>query len=168
MRYWNLREMKRRSLVVFAEDPPGDSVSVSMDLLHVGVVFFPSLPFMGVMLFPSFVLRNVSREVGTLLVPLFLFSPLLPLSLLSSPSPSFSHSFFLIFLIFPISFSFPFRTLCFFPSLSLPLLLLYQFLFLFSLFLLLLFSISFSSSFLSLEGFFLGNCLYCLFPRCKE
>ena len=54
-----------------------------------GVVFFPSLPSMGVMLFPSFALGNASREGGTFLVPLFPFSPLLSLSLLSSPSPSF-------------------------------------------------------------------------------
>ena len=33
-----------------------------------GVVFFPSLPFMGVMLFPSFVLGNVSGEGGAFLV----------------------------------------------------------------------------------------------------
>ena len=49
-----------------------------------GVVFFPSLPFMGVMLFPSFVLGNVSGEGGTFLVPLSLFSILLSLPLLSS------------------------------------------------------------------------------------
>ena len=54
-----------------------------------GVVFFPSLPFMGVMLFPSFVLGNASREGGTLFVPLFSFFPLFSLSLLSSHSPSF-------------------------------------------------------------------------------
>ena len=84
--------MKLRGLVVFAGDPSGDSVSVLMDLLLVGVVFFPSLPSMGVMLFPSFVLGNVSREGGTLFVPLFLFSPLLPLSLPFSPSLSLSFS----------------------------------------------------------------------------
>ena len=70
--------------------------------LPVGVVFFPSLPFMGVMLFPSFVLGNASRGSGVLLVPLSPFSPLISLSLLSSPSPSFSHSLFLSF-----SFSLP-------------------------------------------------------------
>ena len=94
--------MKRQGLVVYAGDPPGDSVSVPMDLMPVGVVFFPSLPSMGVMLFPSFVLGTASGEGGTLFVPLFLFSPLLPLSLLSSPSLSFSHS---LFLSFPLSFS---------------------------------------------------------------
>ena len=69
-----------------------------------GVVFFPSFPFMGVLLFPSFVLGNEYGESGVFLVPLSLFSPLLSLSLLSSlspsfapfpsPSPSRSHSFF--------------------------------------------------------------------------
>ena len=58
--------------------------------LPVGVVFFPSFPFMGVMLFPSFVLGNASGESGVLLVPLSPFSPLLSLSLLSSPSSSLS------------------------------------------------------------------------------
>ena len=70
-----------------------------------GVVFFPSLPFMGVMLFPSFVLGNVYGEGGTFLVLLSLFYVLLSLPLLSSlsPSPSFSLPSFLIF--FHISFS---------------------------------------------------------------
>ena len=63
--------------------------------LPVGVVFFHSLPFMVVMLFPSFVLGNAFGESGVLLVPFSPFSPLLSLSLLSSPSPSFSHSLFL-------------------------------------------------------------------------
>ena len=113
--------MKRQGLVVFAGDPPGDSVLVPMDLLPMGVVFFFSLPSMGVMLFPSFALGNAFGEGGTLFVPLFLFSLLLPLSLLSSHSPSFSHSLFLIFLFFPISLSFPFaHSLPFFPSLSSP------------------------------------------------
>ena len=50
-----------------------------------GVVFFLScLPFMGVMLFPSFVLGNASGEGGALLVPLSL-----------SSSFSFSFSFIL-------------------------------------------------------------------------
>ena len=87
--------------------------------LPVGVVFFPSLPFMGVVLFPSFVLGNASGEGDTFLVPLSLFSILLSLSLLSSPSTylSFSllflsfrtnsfHPFFLL-LHFSISFPFP-------------------------------------------------------------
>ena len=57
-----------------------------------GVVFFPSLPFMGVILFPSFMIGNVSGEGGTFLVSLSLFFILLSLSLLSflSRSPSFS------------------------------------------------------------------------------
>ena len=103
------------------------------------VVFFPSLPFMGVMLFPSFVLGNASREGGTFLVPLSLFSILLSLPLLSSlsPSPSFSLPSFLLF--FHISFSlFPFLSHKLFPSIfsSSPLFHLFS--------LLLLFSISFS------------------------
>ena len=69
-------------------------------LLPVGVMFFPSLPFMGVMLFPSFVVGNASRGSSVFLVPLSLFSPLLSLSLLSSPSSSFSHSLFLSFSFF--------------------------------------------------------------------
>ena len=91
-----------------------------------GVVFFPSLPFMGVMLFPSFALRNASGEGGTLLMPLSLFSILLSLHLfffsfsfsfiLSSPPLSFSLPPFLLF--FHISFSlFPFLTHKLFPSL---------------------------------------------------
>ena len=145
--------MKRQGLVVFAWDPPGDSASVLMDLLPVGVVFFPSLSFMGVVLFPSFVLGNTSREGGTFFVSLFLFSPPLSLLLISSPSPSFSVSLllFLLFLLLPIFFLFPF-------TLSLPL-------FLFPLF----FSLSFTHP-LSLPFFFFfwRNFLYCLFLRCKE
>ena len=92
-----------------------------------GVVFFPSLPFMGVMSFPSFVLRNVSREGGTFLVLLSLFYVLLSLPFFSSlsPSPSFflpsfllffhiSFSHFLFLLFFHICFSF-FRTNSFHP-----------------------------------------------------
>ena len=47
--------MKRQGLVVFAGGPPRDSVPVfsSDGPLPVGVVFFPSFPFVGVMLFPS-------------------------------------------------------------------------------------------------------------------
>ena len=33
-----------------------------------GVVFFPSLPFMGVLLFPSFVIENASGGSGALFV----------------------------------------------------------------------------------------------------
>ena len=111
---WFLRVMKRQGWVVFAGDPLGDSVSVPMDLLPVEVVFFPSLPFMGVVLFPSFVLGDASGEGDTFLVSLSLFSPFLFLPLLSSPSPSFSVSPPLF--PFPssplsISFSFPFAFL---------------------------------------------------------
>ena len=87
-----------------------------------GVVFFPSFPFMGVMLFPNFVLGNASGDSGVLLVPLSPFSPLLSLSLLSSPSPSLSYSLFLSFSFpfpfFSFSFSFPFSfalSFCLFP-----------------------------------------------------
>ena len=84
-----------------------------------GVVFFPSLPFMGVMLFPSFVLGNVSGDGDTFLVPLSLFSVLLSLPLISSlsPSPSFSLPSFLLFphLILPFFLS------SFLPHLILPL-----------------------------------------------
>ena len=48
-----------------------------------GVVFFPSLPFMGVMLFPSFVLGNASGEGGGFLAMLSLFFFLLLLSFFS-------------------------------------------------------------------------------------
>ena len=97
--------------------------------LLVGVMFFPSFPFVGVMLFPSFVLRNAFGEGGTFLVPLSPFSPLLSLSLLSSPSPSFSVSLRLF--LFPSSSLFHLFFLSF--RLSLPL---------------------FPSLFLSLEVFF--------------
>ena len=99
--------MKLRGLFVFAGDPPRDSVSVPIDLLPVGVLFFRSLPSMGVMLFPSFVLGNVSGEAGTLFVPLFLFSPLLPLLLLFQFL--FLFSLFLL-ILFSISFTFPFSS----------------------------------------------------------
>ena len=51
-----------------------------------GVVFFPSLPFMGVMLFPSFRLGNASGEGGASLALFSLFFILLlpPLFFLSS------------------------------------------------------------------------------------
>ena len=93
------------------------------------VVFFPSLPFMGVMLFPSFVLGNVSGEGGTLLVSVSLFSILLSLPLFFF---SFSFSFilfsslssFLPHLLLPFSFSYaqtlsiPFFFFSSFPPLS--------------------------------------------------
>ena len=82
-----------------------------------GVVFFPSLPFMGVMLFPSFVLGNVSGEGGTFLVPLSLFSILLSLPLLSSLSSSLSFSLPSFLHFFHISFSlFLFLSCKLFPS----------------------------------------------------
>ena len=85
----------------------------SVGPLPVGIVFFPSLPFMGVVLFPSFALGNASREGGTFLVSLSLFSPLLSLPLLYSPSPSLSFSLLFFLLFFPISFSlFPFLSPC--------------------------------------------------------
>ena len=56
-RNWNSRAMKRQGLVVFAGGPPGDpGMTFGSDgPLLVRVVFFPTSPFMGVMLFPSFV-----------------------------------------------------------------------------------------------------------------
>ena len=123
--------MKRRSLVVFARDPPGDSALVPVDLLPVGVVFFPSLPFMGVVLSPNFMLGDASGEGGTFLVSLSLFSPLLSLPLISSPSPSLSFSSFLS---------------SFLPHLILSSSPLFHLFFL-------------SSSFLEGFFFFLGNCL---------
>ena len=47
--------MKRQGLVVFTGGPPGDPGMAfgSDDPLLVRVVFFPSFPFMGIMLFPS-------------------------------------------------------------------------------------------------------------------
>ena len=88
-----------------------------------GVVFFPSLPFMGVMLFPSFGLGNASGEGGTLLVPPSLFFILLSLPLLSSPSPSFPLFFHVSFSIFPFLPHKLFPSLFFFssfPPLSFP------------------------------------------------
>ena len=79
-----------------------------------GVVFFPSLPFMGVMLFLSFRLGNASGEGSAslallslflvFLLPSFFFSPLLfSLCLLFfSPSPPF----FSPFSFFPFSIPF--------------------------------------------------------------
>ena len=54
-RNWNPRVMKHQGLVVFAGGPFGDpGLAFGSDgPLLVGVVFFPSSPFMGVMLFPS-------------------------------------------------------------------------------------------------------------------
>ena len=154
-RNWDLRGTMRQGLVVFTGGPPGDPRMAfgSYGPLFVRVVFFPSSPFMRVMLFPSPVLGNASGESGVLLVPLSPFSHLLPsflplslfssllplsllsslllLSLLSSPFPSLSHSLFLSFPFFSFSFSFPFSfTLSFllFPS---PFLLLEMFFFLF-------------------------------------
>ena len=75
-----------------------------------GVVFFPSLPFMGVMLFPSFVLGNVFGEGDAFHVSpspfsVFLFLPLFLILLL------------LFHLFFHISFSpFPFLLHKLFPS----------------------------------------------------
>ena len=109
-----------------------------------GVVFFPSLPFMGVMLFPSFMLGNVSGEGGAFLVMLSLFPILLCLPLLSSlsPFPSFSLPSFLPFSSFLSHKLFP------------------------PLFLLLLFSTYFHLVFLSfflLEVFFVEGIAYTIY-----
>ena len=80
-------------------------------LEFVEFVFFPSLPFVGVMLFPSFALWNASGEGSAPLAPFSPFSVPLSLSLLSSPSPSFP-------LFCHLSFSpFPFLPHKLFPSL---------------------------------------------------
>ena len=66
-----------------------------------GVVFFPSLPFMGVMLFPSFVLGNASGEGSGSLALLSLFFFLLIFSFFSFLPfflPQLSH--LLIFFFF--------------------------------------------------------------------
>ena len=87
-----------------------------------GVVFFPSLPFVGVMLFPSFWLGNAPGEDGAslallslflvFLLPSFFFSPLLfSSSLFFFSSPAFSSaSLFLlsVFLLCPPFFLFSF------------------------------------------------------------
>ena len=54
-RSWNPRVMKRQGLVVFAGGSPGDpGMAFGFEgPLFVGVVFFPSSPFMEVTLFPS-------------------------------------------------------------------------------------------------------------------
>ena len=128
-----------------------------------GVAFFPSLLFIAVMLFPSFMLGNASGEGGTFLVPLSLFSILLSLPLLSSLSSSLSFSLPSFLLFFHISFSlFPFLSHKLFPSLfsSSPL---------FHLSVLLLFIfISFSFPLSFLRVFFLGNRLYCVLLRCNR
>ena len=88
-----------------------------------GVVFFLSLPFMGVMLFPSFMLGSTSGGGVTLFVPPFLFFIFLSPPLLSS-SPSFSSFFSHLILPFSLSFrtnSFhPFFFFSSFPSLFFP------------------------------------------------
>ena len=114
-----------------------------------GVVFFPSLPFMGVMLFPNFTLGNASGEGGAPLVPFSPFSILFSLPLLSSSSPSF-HSLFLPFKFFSTShspiFCFFFSSTSLSPSSAQTLSTLF--------FLLLLFSTSFSFPFFFLNFFF--------------
>ena len=106
----------------------------SVGLLLVGVVFFPRLPFIRVMLFPSFVLGNASAEGSVPLallspfffslsflpllfsfLPLLLFSPffLPPSSAFPSFWPFFIY-FHLIFLSFFFILSFPFVVFFFF------------------------------------------------------
>ena len=132
-----------------------------------GVGFFPSLPFMGVMLFPSFVLGNVfwrGRCVSCISFSIFCFSfsssfpsPLLHLHLFFhlsfSLSLSFRINFFHPFFSFssfpPLSSPSPSFPPLSFPSLSFP-------------------SPSFHSVFLLCLFFFLGNCSYCVLPRCRR
>ena len=131
-----------------------------------GVVFFPSLPFMGVMLFPSFVLGNAFGEGGA---PLASFSPFYVFFFLfsfffffiffsTSPSSSSLPSAETLFIPFFFFSYFP----SFFPHLILPLLLFP--------FLLLPFLPPYSAiSFFLPEVFFffLGNYLYQLYRKCK-
>ena len=76
-----------------------------------GVVFFPSLPFMGVMLFPSFMLGNAFGEGSGSLALLSLFFFLLlsfPFFVPLSSSPAFSSAslfLFSAFLLYPYLFS---------------------------------------------------------------
>ena len=91
-----------------------------------GVVFFPSLPFMGVMLFPSIWLGNASREGGASLAlfslffilflsPLFfLFAFLFSLSFFHFSIPFSSSPAFLLFPPF-ISISLSFPSFCLSP-----------------------------------------------------
>ena len=127
-----------------------------------GVVFFPSLPFMGVMLFPSFRLGNAPGEGGASLALPSLFLILLLPPLFSLFSSLFSLSFF-----FFSSFSFSsFLSFSPFPFLSSKL-----FCPLFLLFFTSLLSFSFSFVFcflLLFFFFFLGNSLYCVLSRCRR
>ena len=95
-------------------------------LLLVGVVFFPSLAFIGVMLFPIFAIGNASGEGSALLVSFSPFSILFSLPLLSSPSPSFLLFFSHLILPFP----FPSAQTLSIPFSSSPLFHLFPFLFL--------------------------------------
>ena len=128
-----------------------------------GVVFFPSLPFMGVMLFPSLWLGNASGGGGWCVLcaalPVFL-SIFLPLFYTSPPLFSFLSSSFLH--CFLICFFFFLSLLCphiFFLFSFLPITLLFFFFF---------FSCLLSFSFVSLFFFFEGiACTEC-FSRCKR
>ena len=89
-----------------------------------GVVFFPSLPFMGVMLFPNIRLGNASGEGGASLAlfSLFLFFFFLLFSFFPFfSSPAFSSaSLFLLSFHSPLSLSFRLNSFAsfFFPSSS--------------------------------------------------
>ena len=110
-----------------------------------GVMFFPSLPFMGVMLFPSFVLGDIfwgGRCISCIAFSIFCVSSFF----------LYSFSFFFIFI------------LLFFLPLTLPLSLLPHKLFP-SLFLLLLFSTSFLSFCLSPLSFASFSCFFFFFER---
>ena len=83
----------------------------------VGVVFFPSLPFMGLMLFPSIRLGNVSGEGSASLALFSLFLFFFSLLISSSPLFFFFFHFFLLqlshlhlFFFFPFILPFPFSS----------------------------------------------------------
>ena len=102
----NLRGMGFRSLIVSTGGSSEDSSSALLDLCLWELCFSPSLPFMGVMLFPSFEQGNVSeggRHTSCAAFSVFYSS--------FSFSPFFSPSFPLFFHIFSLLFFLPHKLL---------------------------------------------------------